>query len=186
MNLVGKHRSFCGSVPKNHTSTHKLLGAAIVVVVLCRLAAPSFAQSVVLSSGGVVDFNQLNYGDLGSANFGAEGVATLDVTNALALLPGGNTSGGYLNVVDGSGNWLVQNMPVLPTSVTGSDSLSMTYDIAGITDGTQVSSENLRAVLSTSPQLSAPGGTTSAFPISEVTEDYGGAGTADTAGATSD
>src|SRR5579859_7241390 len=99
MNLVGEHRSFCSSVSGNHSSTHKLLYAAIVVMALCRIAAPSlFAQSVVLNPGSAVDFDQLNYGDLGSANFGAEGVATLDVTNALAMLPGGNTSGGYLNV----------------------------------------------------------------------------------------
>lgn len=182
MNLIGEHRAFGNSVLTDDFSTRKLLRATIVAIALCWTAVASFAQSsVVLSPNSVIDFDQLNYGEDGSANFGAEGVATLDVTNALAMLSGGLASGGYLNVVDGSGNWLVQNMPVLPQSLTGSDSLSMTYDIAGDSDGTQVTSENLRAVLSLSPQLSAPSGATTAYTVSEAMEDAGGVGTGDTA-----
>jgi len=156
----------------------QLLGAAIVLFLLFRTATPSFAQSVVVNPGSVADFDQVNFGDQGSANFGSMGELTIDVTNSLSLL---GSSSGYVNVVDGSGNWLVQNMPVLPYSVTGSDSLGMPYDITGDSDGTQASSENLRVVLSTTPQFSAPAGTTSSFTVSQAGEDAGGVSPADTA-----
>jgi len=149
----------------------QLLGAAIVLFLLFRTATPSFAQSVVVNPGSVADFDQVNFGDQGSANFGSMGELTIDVTNSLSLL---GSSSGYVNVVDGSGNWLVQNMPVLPYSVTGSDSLGMPYDITGDSDGTQASSENLRVVLSATPQFSAPAGTTSSFTVSQAGEDAGG------------
>jgi len=178
MNLIGGRRALIGSTFTNHFFTRKLLGTAIVFLLLFRAAGPTFAQSVVVNPGSVADVDQLNFGDQGSANFGSMGELTIDVTNSLSLL---GSSSGYVNVVDGSGNWLVQNMPVLPYSLTGSDSLSMPYDITGDSDGTQVTSENLRVVMSTTPQLSAPAGTTSSFTMSEVVEDAGGVGPGDTA-----
>ena len=186
MSSVGVRVSGRNSVLRTSLSTRKFLHALAVALMVCGLAMPAFSQSVVLSPNGVVDFSQLNYGDSGSANFGAEAEATIDVTNALALLGGGGGGGGYLNVVDGSGNWLVQNMPVLPQSLTGSDSLSMRFGIAGSSDGTQVSSENLRAVLSATPQVSAPIGATSSYNFSEVTEDNGGVGPDDGVGIADD
>lgn len=173
MSLASRHHAGSGVASRNRFPIRKLLYGMIAIFVLCRGEGPAIAQSVVLNPNGVVDFDQLNYN---GGSFGAEGDATIDVTNALALLPNGNLTGGYLNVVDSSGNWLVQNLPVLPSSVTGSDELSMRYSITGDSNGGQISSENLLAVLSTAPQTSAPSGTASSFTTTEVAFDAGGTG----------
>lgn len=173
MSLARGHQAGGGVISRNRFPNRKFLCGMIAILILCGVGGPAFAQSVVLNPNGVIDFDQLNYN---SANFGAEGDATIDVTNALALLPGGNITGGFLNVVDNSGNWLVQNLPVLPSTVTGSDQLSMRYSITGDSNGGQISSENLLAVLSTAPQLSAPTGTVSSFATTEVAFDAGGTG----------
>jgi hypothetical protein len=137
---------------------------------------PAFAQVVVTPSLGIVGFDQLNEGAAMNAE---EGQVTVDVSGALSQL-GNPAAGGFLNVADNQGNWLVQNLPIFSIQ---SPSITTRYDIPDTTDsipndhdGTNVTGENLVAVLSTTTFSAAPTGSAVSFSIGDTEFDGGGGG----------
>ncbi len=87
----------------------------------------------------------------------------------------GGGSDGYVNVVDGNGNWVVQNMPVIPQQ--SSATTSAPVDL-GTPDDSQDASESAAVYFSTNPVASAPsGGTDQSYSLATDDIDPQGAGT---------
>jgi hypothetical protein len=83
-----------------------------------------------------------------SPNYADEGMISVDPSV-------GGGGDGFINVVDGNGNWVVQNMPITPneSSATTSDAVAFTSS-----DGTQDTTFNGTVYFSTNAQSAAPSG----------------------------
>ena len=140
--LEGEELAMPASAYSRFSDRHRILLAAAVAVGVFSLRVPAFADVTLDPSDNVVAFDQLNEGD--SDPNAAEGEVTIDVAGALSKLSN-PSSGGFLNVADSNGNWLVQNLPIFPSSSPySSPSVTTRYDLPNDTDGTNVASENLR------------------------------------------
>ena len=153
---------------------HSVLFAAAAVGGL-SLSLPAFGQVFLTSADtSVVAFDQINEGNTGTN--AAEGEVTLDVSAALGKL-GNPSGGGFLNVADSSGNWLVQNLPVFPSgSLYNSPSVTSRYVLSNDTDGTNDTSEPLVAELTTTTLDSHPTGATASFSVGNMDFEGGGGG----------
>jgi hypothetical protein len=146
-----------------------------LLVIAAAAAVPMFffsshAHAQFLTDNEGVSFDQVNYQDtVDNTTDPDSGTGEISVNTAEALANAGIVSGGgYLNIADASGNWLVQNMPVTP----GLSEMSTDFDLE-TPDGTADASDGATVEITTSPVATfAPGGGNEhSFAITEDTEE---------------
>lgn len=146
-----------------------------LLVIAAAAAVPMFffsshAHAQFLTDNEGVSFDQVNYQDTLDGTTDADsGTGEISVNTAEALANAGiGSGGGYLNIADASGNWLVQNMPVTP----GLSEMSTDFDLE-TPDGTADASDGATVEITTSPVATfAPGGGNEhSFAITEDTEE---------------
>jgi hypothetical protein len=115
-------------------------------------------NAVLLPAGSGVSLYQLDFRGGPNANVGE-----IVVDRSLVNAAGGITSG-FVNVADGSGNWLVRNLPVFDAATADADRMSTHFNMPGISNGTDVSSMNLCVDYSSSPVTSFASSTLFTYP----------------------
>lgn len=147
----------------------------IVIATALTMGTALYGGAVTLTSSDAT-LAQLDYS--GSFGSGDSLNGELEVTSAVGT--------GYLNVLDASGNWIVQNLPVglLPQ---GLDSNGMITDRLNLPSGTvNGSSDSLTANMSSAPLVNfnssiatTDGDTTSTLSVADTTLAIGGTGAND-------
>lgn len=148
---------------------HRLAALASAVVALtasASLAAPLLPQS------GAARIEQISFRD---APASAAALFTLNLSLAAAAT---GFSSGYVNVADPAGNWLVQNLPVYPSSTYDHPSISTRLPLP-TTDGTPLATADFHIDFSPNPTPAFAGGQPSTFTLGTTLDAIGGFGAPD-------
>src|SRR5579862_68171 len=152
----------------------RVLPRSIALCITVGMLSATQALAVPIGVGQGLQFSQINFTFAGAtANSSNHGLVAANIPVLLSnpQINPDQSSVGYINVVDGSGIWIVQNMPVDDTS--GYPGISTMFDLTGSGAG-QINTMSAYADFSTIPLIARPTGAPQRFPVSRT--DYNAQG----------
>lgn len=136
---------------------------------LLALACSTCLAAPLSPGSGAARLEQISFVDGPDS---ASGLFTLNLSASIAAT---GFSSGYVNVADSSGNWLVQNLPVYPSSIYDHLSISTRLPLP-TTNGTRISTTDLHIDYAPAPVTTFAGGPTDSYDIGQMTDATGGFG----------
>jgi len=146
-----------------------LVFPAFVFLLLSNIFPVSIACGDSLSTGSAVLFEQISFR---GAAYSTVGEITVDLQAAKKATGYGS---GFINVINGNNEWIVQNLPVMDSTIYDHPTITTRISLGGA-EGVQIGTLNAYVDFSSTPLTSAPMGSTVGFSVGQSDFYAGGVG----------